>query len=419
MKDLSVLKKLFLLCRVVLLSPPLRFFNLLFLVAPLFADDLSSVLSSERNQLLEYKKEQNSEQTSSLENSWINPIRLQYSKTYSSQYSNTIGLKQFVISVDQPIFQMGGIWAAMKYASALGKANEIDIEIQKKELIANAYKLLFNLKKAQLQEKKLELLVANDNLDIQIQKESYDAGLTNRTLYDQALLKRNKDVTSKLETEMTIVSLKNDFSLLSDKPPEAFELPDFRLMKQSDYKSGQLELKRDKLRIEEKKYNYRMIWTKYLPQLSLTGRYVNEDLNPMFAGGNLNQEYYTYGFKVSMPLNINAKNDITNSKIALLESKINFDEQRKKVINSYRLVTKKLEVIDKKIALSQEDAEHYKSMLTTAQEFESLGDKTSYDTEIVANSLQVREIDQSIYAIDAQLELLGLYSKVADAIIEQ
>ena len=408
MKDLNVLKKLSLLFRVGLLSS--LFFT------PLLADDLSSVLSNERNQLLEYKKEQNQEQSSQLEKSWINPIRLQYSKNYSSQYPKTIGLKQFVISVDQPIFQMGGIWAALGYASALGRANEIEIEIQKKELIANAYKLLFNLKKAQLQEKKLELLVANDNLDIQIQKESYDAGLTNRTLYDQALLKRNQDVTSKLETEMNIVSIKNDFSLLSNNPPESFELPNFSLIKESDYKAGQLELKRDRLRIEEKKYNYRMTWAKYLPQLSITGRYVSEDLNPMFAGGNFKQEYYNYGFKVSMPININSISDITNSKISMLESKITLDEQRKKVANLYKLVAKKLEVIDKKIALSQEDATYYQSMLATTQEFVELGDKTSFDTEIVSNTLQVREIDQSIYAIDAQLELLGLYSKVADAI---
>ena len=398
MKDLSVLKKLFLLCSLIVL---------------LCADDLSSVLSDDKSKLLEYKKEQNSEQSSQLEKSWINPIQLQYSKNYSSQYPSTIGLKQFVISVDQPIFRMGGIWAAIKYASALKKANEIDIEIQKKELISNAYKLLFNLKKAQLQEKKLELLIANDNLDIQIQKESYDAGLSNRTLYDQALLKRNEDVTSKLEVEMNIVGLKNDFSLLSDKSPDSFELPDFRLMREADYKSGQLSLKRDGLRIEEKKYNYRMIWAKYLPQLSITGRYINEDLNPMFAGGNLNQEYYTYGFKVSMALNINTKSDITSSKIALLESKITFDEEQKKVANYYKFVTKKLEVIDKKIALSQEDANHYQSMLTTTQELESLGDKTSFDTQIVSNNLQVREIDQSIYAIDAQLELLELYRQIA------
>ena len=398
MKDLVVLKKL----------------SLLFsLSVVILADDLSSVLSSDKSRLLEYKKEQNSQKTSTLEKSWINPIFMQYSKTYSSQYPSTLGLKQFSISVDQPIFQMGGIWAAIKYASALGEANEIDIEIQKKELISKAYGLLFNLKKVELQKRKLELLVQNDNLDIKIQKESYEAGLTNRTLYDQALLKRNRDITSKLESEMSIVKIKNDFSLLSDKSAESFRLPNFTLMREEEYKAGQLELKRDRLRVEEKKYNYRMIWAKYLPQLSIKGRYIKEDLNPMFSGGNLNREYYTYGFKVTMPLNINSKNDIANSKIALLESKINFDEQQKKVANAYRLVVKKLEIIDRKIALSKEDAKHYQSMLSTIQEQEELGDKTSFDTQIVSNNLKVREIDQSIYAIDAQQELLSLYSKVA------
>jgi hypothetical protein len=38
------------------------------------------------------------------------------------------------------------------------------------------------------------------------------------------------------------------------------------------------------------------------------------------------------------------------------------------------------------------------------------------DTQIVENNLQVRQLDQDIYRYDAQLELLNLYSKVADAI---
>jgi hypothetical protein len=55
-------------------------------------------------------------------------------------------------------------------------------------------------------------------------------------------------------------------------------------------------------------------------------------------------------------------------------------------------------------------------MLTTAQDLEKLGDRTSLDTQIVANSVQVRELDQEIYKVDAQLELLGLYINVADAL---
>lgn len=401
MKGLDVLKKLLLLSSLPII---------------LLAGELSDVLSADKSKLLEYKREQNSEQSHQLENSWINPIRIQYSKTYSSQYPSTIGLDQFVISVDQPIFKMGGIWSAMKYAVALGKANALEIEIQKQGMITQAYTLLYNLKKAQLQEQKLGFMIQNDELEIGIQKESYDAGLSNRTLYDQALLKRNQDITANLETQMSMVKLQNEFSLLSDENTEAFELPHFTLIQQADYEVGQLELQRDRFRIEEKRYNYRMIWTKYLPELSITGRYVDEDLNPMFVGGNLNRQYYTYGFRVSLPISITAKNDINSNKIIYLESKINFDEQKKKVINSYKLVKKKLEIIDKKIALSKEDATHYESMLITTQELEAIGDKTNYDTQIIANTLKVRELDQSIYAIDAQLELLELYSKVSGAI---
>ncbi|SFV54229.1 hypothetical protein MNB_SV-3-1244 [hydrothermal vent metagenome] len=55
-------------------------------------------------------------------------------------------------------------------------------------------------------------------------------------------------------------------------------------------------------------------------------------------------------------------------------------------------------------------------MLATAQDMEELGDKTNFDTEIISNNLKVRELDQEIYKIDAQLELLGLYVNVADAL---
>ena len=227
MKVLDVLKKLLLLSSLPIL---------------LLAGELSNVLSADKSKLLEYKREQNSEQSHQLENSWINPIRIQYSKTYSSQYPSTIGLDQFVISVDQPIFKMGGIWSAMKYAVALGKANALEIEIQKQGMITQAYTLLYNLKKAQLQEQKLGFMIQNDELEIAIQKESYDAGLSNRTLYDQALLKRNQDITANLETQMSMVKLENEFSLLSDENAEAFELPHFTLIKQADYEAGQPEL---------------------------------------------------------------------------------------------------------------------------------------------------------------------------------
>jgi outer membrane protein TolC len=380
--------------------------------------ELSNILSSDQNALIEYQKQDSQLQSSQLERSWVNPVTLQYSKNYSTQFGDTIDTQQFIVSVDQPIFKVGGIWSAIKYAKALGKANDLEIELQKRQLISQALTILYNLKKSKYQLAKLALTIENDNLDIQIQKESYEEGLSNRTLYDQALLKRNQDTTSKLELELSISKLENDFSLLSDSSPEALALPNFAMIDESRYMQEQLELQRDSLRVEEKKHNSYMIVTKYLPELSVTGHYTNEDLNPLFAmpGSRLKREYFNYGFKVTLPLNVNSLDDIQSAKVAHLNAKIALDEKRKSVANNYKLVQKRLEIIDRKIALSKDDEKHYLSMLTTARDFEKLGDQTALDTKIVENSVKIRELDQEIYKIDAQLELLELYVNVADAL---
>jgi outer membrane protein TolC len=399
------LKKLSLLCSVLLCT--LR-----------AESELSDVLSQDKSTLLKYQTEQSSLQAHTLEKSWINPVVLQYSKNYSTQFGDTIHTQQFIVSVDQPIFKMGGIWAAIKYAKALGKANALEIELQRRQLIHQALTILFNLKKSRLQLAKLDLTIQNDNLNIAIQKEAYEEGLTNRTLYDQALLKRNQDITSKLNIELSITKLENDFSLLSDHDPYALQLPNFGMIDKNRYMKEQLELKRDSFRVKEKKENKYMTLTKYLPEISLTGRYTNEDINPLFAttGSRIKTHYFNYGFKVTLPLSINSFDDIQTSKIEYLNAQATLNEKRKIVANNFKLAKKRLAIIDQQIALSKDDMVHYESMLQTAQDEEAVGDKTALDTQIVANSVKIRQLDQEIYKIDAQLELLGLYVNVADAL---
>ncbi len=395
MRDLKGLKKLLLLS------------NLLFA-----SDELADILSSNQNSLIDTKKAQVKVEASKLEKSWINPIRVEYSKNYSTQFDKTSSTGHFIISINQPIFKMGGIWEAVKYAKALGRANSIDVELKRRELIYKAITILFNLKKLNLKLEKFNLLIKNDELDILIQKESYSAGVTNRTLLDRALLKRNRDITSKLELEMQIVKLKNEFSLLSDKNPQDITLPYFTLIDRDTYTNSNLELKRDRFRVEEKRHYKYMTWAKYLPELSISTQYVNEDKNPLFKNSPMKREYYNYGFRVSIPISINADRDIEKSKLDYINAQISLDEDRKRVINEYILIKKRLDIIDKKIALSIEDASNYSDMLLTAQHLEEAGDSTNYDTQIVANNLQIRELDQKIYKYDAQLELLKLYQKV-------
>lgn len=394
----------------------LRKLSLLFsLTISVNSSNLEDILSKNRIDLIEAQKEKVKTEAKRLENSWINPIRVEYSKSYSTQFNGTISTGQFVISVNQPIFKMGGILEAIDYAKALGGVNELDIELQRQKLITDALEILFNLKRAQLNREKLKLALKNSELDTLIQKSNYEAGVSDRTLYDKALLKRNQDRTALLDLEMTIEKLRADFRLLSDREPEEIELPQFSMVDRGRYVDSNLELQKGKLKIAQQMHNYKMIKAKYLPEISINGRYVDEDKNPLFAGAKIDSRYYTYGFRVSIPLSVNSMRDIESSKIEYLKSKIELQESRKLILNSYLLAKKRVEIIQKKIELSKEDELSYLNIYESSRELELAGDGTSYETQIAKNSADIRALEQDIYRIDIELELLKLYSKVADA----
>ncbi len=404
MKDLSVLKKLYILC------------SLLF-VSSLPADELSDILSHNKEILFDYQFQSNNAQSNILENSWINPIMLQYRKNFSKQFTNrTIQTGSFTVGIDQPIFRSGGIYYAIKYAQVQRDANTIDIKIKKRETIANAVKLLFEIKKAKLQKKKLALLIKNDKIDIQQKKESYNAELIDSSFLDQAILKKNQDETKMLEIDASLLEMKQKFALLSDKNPETLKLPKLKLFSAEHFKGENLELARDKLRAKEKAYNSKITWAKYLPTVSLQARYTDEDLNPLFPLQGLQEKYFTYGITISMPLNINMFSDIESKKLEHLKAETEVIERRHTIDEEYKLVQNKLKIINQKIGLSKKDVKLYSRLYRTTKNLVTAGEKTKYDAILMRNSLEVRKLDQKIYAIDKQIELLALYTKVENAI---
>ncbi len=404
MKGSNVLKQLLVLCSLLWISA-------------LHADELSDILSDNKNILFEYDFRNNTAQSDMLENSWINPIMLKYSKSYSKQFTNrTVKTGSFSVGIDQPIFRSGGIYFAIKYAQALRGANEAQIQLKKREMIGAAVKLLFEIKKMKLEQKKLALLIKNDKLDIRQKRESYDAGLIDSSFLDQAILKANQDETKKLETEISLMKLEQSFALLSDKDPQKLKLPKLKLISAQRYKGTNLELVRDRLRAKEKGYNAKMTWAKYLPAVSLQGRYTDADLNPLFARPGLEEKYWTYGFSISMPLNINMFSDIEASKVAHLKAQTEVIDRKHTIDEEYKLVKSKLRIIEKKITLARKDEKLYNRLYKTTKNLAHAGEKTSLDTAMMFNSLKVRKLDQKIYSLDKQIELIGLYTKVANAI---
>ena len=401
MKGSNVLKKYLILCS--------------FVVTLLHADELGDILSDNKELLFDYKFEANDLESDKLSKSWINPIRLQYKKNYTTQFGdNTINTSTYSVTIDQPIFRSGGIYYAIKYSEALRHTNASDLTLQKRLLIGDAVSILFNLKKTKLEQKKLRLLIKNDTIDIDQKRDSYEAGLLDSSFLDQAILKKSQDEATLLEMELNLLELKQKFSLLSDKNPEKLKLPVLKLMSKERYTSENLDLKTDRLRAELSSYNEKITWAKYLPTVSVQGQYINGDINPLFIGpgSTLQEQYYNYGFSISMPIDVNAFTDIEASKVEKLRAAVQVLDRKETVQEEYQWIDNSLVVLDKKIALAKKDEKIYQNLFKVTKNLAEAGEKTSLDTAIMNNSLQIRRLDQQIYKIDKQIRLLKLYVRM-------
>jgi len=406
MKDLYVLKK-YLICCSMLLSL-------------LHADELGDILSEKKSLLYDYQFESNELESDILSMSWINPIQLRYNKNYSTQFGtpDPIEVGTYSIAIDQPIFRSGGIYYAIRYSDALRHANKSDITLQRRKLIGDAVEILFNLKKTKLEQAKLRLLIKNDTIDIRQKRESYLAGILDSSFLDQAILKKSQDDATLLELELNYLELKQKFSVISDKNPDSFTLPTLKLMSKTAYTEENLELKTDRYRAEVANYNEKVTWAKYLPTVSLQGQYINGDINPLFVGpgSTLQEQYYNYGFSVSMPIDINAFADIEASKVEKLRAAVQVLDKRETVEEEYEWIQNSLTILDKKILLAKKDAQIYTSLFKLTKNLADAGEKTSLDTDIMRNSLNIRKLDQKIYKIDKQIRLLKLYVRMENVL---
>jgi outer membrane protein TolC len=399
MKDLYALKKLLLLSSLA--------------IGALYGDGLSDILSDNKSKIFDYQLQSSDIESDKLSKSWINPVILRYSRTYSTQFKDLKDIRDnYSIQIDQPIFRSGGIYYGIKYADTLGRANASDIAMQRQAMVADAVSILFELKKGRFEMQKMEYLIKNDEIDIIQKRDSYNSGLLDSSFLDQAILKKSQDEASLLELELRMLELEQRFSLLSDKDPKKLTLPTLTMISKRRYEEDNLLLKTQRLRVEQAEYNIGVTQAKYLPSISLTGQYIDGDLNPLFASPSIKEQYHNYGVAVTMPIDVNAFRDIESAKVAKLQQAVELLDKQKQVEQEHQWVGNSLFILEKKIALAQKDAKVYENLLAVTQNLVKAGEKTSLDTKIMENSIKIRTLDQQIYAIDKQLQLLKLYTRI-------
>lgn len=368
------------------------------------------IISNKRLETFNLTKEQIEQDSSKLRKDWINPITYQYKKNLGEEYETA----QSIISINQPIFQSGGIYKAIKYADSSYDYASIELDQQKKELIKQALNLLYNIEKTNLNLQKAKYTLENAKIDVNRKKEQVLNGFLDASFLDDALLTLNTTKHNLVDLKYQKQELINNFNNISSQDYTKFELPIFKLFNEKEFIENNIELKKLEADIEKKgNYSY-MTMAKYLPSINAFYTYskYHETDNKDKSKSDLNKNNETFGLSLNIPLDTRTFNDIESKKIDYLKSKLNFENSVDDEKTFFKTKLEKLSMLDERLQITKEDLEVYDSILKIINEEKEAQIKTQSDVDTLQNSQKIKSLDLKIYEIEKQIELLEMYAKL-------
>ena len=366
------------------------------------------ILSEKRLKNFDLTKEQIKEDSSKLRKDWINPITYQYTNNLGEDFKT----QRSMISINQPIFQSGGIYEAIKYADNSYKYADLDLAQQKKELIKEALNTLFNIEKTNLNIQKAQYTLENAKIDVNRKKEQVLNGFLDASYLDDALLTLNTTKHNLVDLKYQKEELINNFNNISSSDYTNFELPTFTIFSEKEFLENNINLKKIEADID-KKGNYSfMTMAKYLPSVNAYynySKYHETDDNIKLTKEN----DQTFGVSVTVPFDSRTFNDVQSKRIDYLKSKLNLENKISDEKTFFKSKLQKLSMLDERLQITRDDLEVYNSILKTINEEKIAQIKTQSDLDTLQNSQKIKSLDLKIYEIDKQLELLEMYVKLS------
>lgn len=365
------------------------------------------ILSEKRLKNFDLSQEQIKEDSSKLRKDWINPI------TY--QYTNNLGeddkTQRSMISINQPIFQSGGIYQAIKYADNSYKYADLDLAQQKKELIKEALNYLYNIEKANLNIEKAKYTLENAKIDVNRKKEQVLNGFLDASFLDDALLTLNTTKNNLVDLKYQKQELINNFNNISSNDYTNFELPTFTIFSEKEFLENNINLKKIEADVDKKgNYSY-MTMAKYLPSVNAYytySKYHDTDNNTKYSKEN----DQTFGLSVTVPFDSRTFNDVQSKRIDYLKSKLNLENSLDDEKTFFKSKLQKISMIEERLQITRDDLEVYNSILKIINEEKEAQLKTQSDLDTLQNSQKIKSLDLKIYEVDKQIELLEMYAKL-------
>lgn len=382
---------------------------------------LDPYISGLKHKEFSYDYEKSILEKKKLRDSWIQPLQLRYSisksNPYNEQGASTQQTQNAAIVMDQPIFRSGGIYYGIKFAEASYEYNKYSIDVAKRKLIKEAVQLLIQIKQNELNLQKQELQIDNSRINLELKQEQYLNGQLDSGFLNNAIIEKNKVTQAFFDLQTNHERLISKFETISDLDYKEASTPHLRLVSSEQFLEHNIDIKQLQSEGEKNLYNKNVTIAKYLPSVSLTAGYNWDKLeNPSFAGQAVSSppetQYYNYGLKATIPIDFNSFRDVESSRVEYLKSLVVIDDKKRELAFLYEQVTQNLNNYDKKIKLSKENRALYAKLLDDTTQLYTAGYKTIYDVQTLKNSVKIEEVEQKMFELDKQLELLNLYEKL-------
>lgn len=405
MKALNTLIALFLLCSSLLSAEEQK------------KDKLDSYISENKKTQFSYDYEKNEAESSKLRDSWIAPLNLNYTNSVSNPYNSKQTSQSAAVRMDQPIFQSGGIYYGIKFAEASKFYSDYSVDVAQRKLVKDAISLLMQIKQTDFKIEKQQLLIKNADINLELKKAQYIAGQLDSGFLDNAIIDKNSAVQLLYDIQTAKERLVSQFHAISDMAYESAQIPNLEVLDKENFLTHNIVLNMSDSEIEKNRYFKNVTITKYMPSVNFTAGYNwSKTEGNEFQFGPREKNYYDYGLKASMPIDVNTFVDIESSKLDYLKSKVVLEDKKRELTALYEQVMQNIHNFDKKRELSVENQEIYAKLLSDTKDLFNAGYKTEFDVDLLQNSYTIQGIDLNIYDLDKQLELLTLYEMYKDEI---
>ena len=359
-------------------------------------------------QEIEENKNKSTLESSLLKDSWINPINISADSTKSKSGNRKSTSNKIYLDINQDIFRSGGILYTIQKAKLQKDLAFENYDLNLNSLNIDIYKLVLQLNKIDFKIEKQDYLIKNKSLEIDKKQAQYINGVISIEDLDSAIIEKN-DLENQIEDLKTS---KDDYEKqlknLSTTSYKKILVNKLEVISLKSFLDNNKTLIIENLNSEISQKDLNITNTNYLPKVSLFSQIGYEDNN----ANDINDDYYNYGVRVSIPLDFNMNKNKQISKINYKLSKIKGNIKKDDEINKYEATLKSLKRIDNKIKNSQKSIKNYENIYKLTQGLYEGLLKTKQDLLTIENRLKSSKLDINILKIDKQISIYELHRNI-------